>query len=163
MIWLEINGGKKSERSLVEDAFWFALKKLMPRKKNLDVIINLTNIKDAEGYCHGAPGEEYEIEVQKGQSISDLMTTVFHEMVHVRQFERKQKMDDSLPYYERPYEIEAYKLQEELWKEYQNNLKLTKDTTIICCENLERRIKDLASTTALTGSLSKNLLKELSV
>ncbi|MBT6392627.1 MAG: hypothetical protein HOJ73_04490 [Nitrosomonadales bacterium] len=140
MIWLDITGGKKSERSKVEDAFWFALSKLMPRKQNLDVTINLTSLKDADGYCHGIPGGEYEIEVKKGQSYPDLITTVFHEMVHVRQAERGQLIDSGFTktwegtdyisifstideYRNLPWEAEAYRLQEELLVKWKKNTK----------------------------------------
>lgn len=159
MIWLDITGGKKSERSKVEDAFWFALSKLMPRKQNLDVTINLTSLKDADGYCHGIPGGEYEIEVKKGQSYPDLITTVFHEMVHVRQYERRVEMDDTLPYLDRPYEQEAYKLQEELWELY--NHKKEKVITTICYESLRKKTKDSVSTIDLTELLSTSSLTKL--
>lgn len=159
MIWLDITGGKKSERSKVEDAFWFALSKLMPRKQNLDVTIHLTSLEDADGYCHGEPGGEYEIEVKKGQSYPDLITTVFHEMVHVRQYERRVEMDDTLPYLDRPYEQEAYKLQEELWELY--NQKKKKVTTTICYESLAKKTKDSASTIDLTELLSTSFLTKL--
>ena len=45
----------------------------------------------------------------------------------MRQCERNTLMEDTLPYYERPYEVEAYKLQEELWNAYKK-----KDITTTC-------------------------------
>jgi hypothetical protein len=39
-------------------------------------------------------------------------------MVHVRQAERGIEDSDEIPYYEKPTEIEAYKLQEELLEKW---------------------------------------------
>lgn len=129
---MDINGGTELERTQVEDAFWFALKELMPRKQNLDVTIELTDTGDSAcGWWLGDKGGEHSIELQTGQETSDLITALFHEMVHVRQCERSVLMDDTLPYYERPYEVEAYTLQEELWNRYQKRSNV-KDTTTIC-------------------------------
>ena len=50
----------------------------------------------------------------------ELISTLCHEMVHVKQYIRGQLDQDSdLDYFDRPSEIEAYQLQEELlelWK-----------------------------------------------
>ena len=45
MIYCNTNGGHKSERTAVEDAFWFAVEELMPKKKNLDVEFYLQNLE----------------------------------------------------------------------------------------------------------------------
>tara|TARA_Y100000592_G_C5262807_1_gene218129 strand:+ start:84 stop:263 length:180 start_codon:yes stop_codon:yes gene_type:complete len=51
-------------------------------------------------------------------SKEDLITAVFHEMVHVRQSERGEEMDFTLDYLDRPFEKEAYKLQESMLEKY---------------------------------------------
>lgn len=139
MIWMDVNGGTKLERTQIEEAFWWALKELMPRKQNLDVTIELTDTGDSAcGYWTGDKGHSHFIDIQTGQETSDLITALFHEMVHVRQCERNVLMDDTLPYYERPYEIEAYQLQEELWNRYSKKAipltgqSIKKDTMTIC-------------------------------
>lgn len=60
----------------------------------------------------------HEIELRRGMSEDNILTSLFHEMVHVRQSERGMYMDFSLPYLERPFEIEAYKLQESMFEKY---------------------------------------------
>lgn len=128
MIWMDIEGGTGQERSQLEKAFWFGLKELMPRKQNLDVSITLCDTGDSAcGWWYGEKGHSHSIELQTGQKTSDLITALFHEMVHMRQCERTTLMEDTLPYYERPYEVEAYKLQEELWNAYKK-----KDITTTC-------------------------------
>ena len=128
MIWMDINGGTELERQQLEGAFWFALSELMPRKQNLDVEVTISDLgDDACGYWYGDKGGTHSIELQTGQKTSDLITALFHEMVHMRQCERNTLMEDTLPYYERPHEVEAYTLQEELWNRYAK-----KDITTTC-------------------------------
>lgn len=123
MIDLEIRGGRKSERKLLEDAFWFALKTLMPRKRKLEIEIVLKNIPDAEGWHQAYDKYQHGIEIQKGQDVDNLLTTLFHEMVHVRQFERGEFMDeDNIPYWKKPSEKEAYKLQEEILEKWNQSM-----------------------------------------
>ena len=118
MIYFEIIGGTKSEKQLVEAAFWFALKELMPRKKNLDVLFSLVKMEGSEGNQVMIEKTFHEIEIKKGMAQADLITAVFHEMVHVRQSERGVEMDFDLDYFDRPFEIEAYKLQESMFEKY---------------------------------------------
>jgi len=118
MIYFEIIGGSKSEKQLVENAFWFALKELMPRKKNLDILFSLVKMEGTQAFQVMIEKTFHEIELKKGMSKEDLITAVFHEMVHVRQSERDEEMDFTLDYLDRPFEIEAYKLQESMLKKY---------------------------------------------
>ena len=89
MIALSIDGGTNKEQRMVHNAFNFALKYLMPRKKNLTVDISIVNIPDdAEAYHCCINKGEHEIEIQKGLIEEDFISAIFHEMVHVRQHER---------------------------------------------------------------------------
>ena len=134
MIYYSVNGGTSKERALIEKAFDFAVKELMPRKRNLDVEIFLTKMAedDADGYHLHVDKYEHNIELQTGLSEEDLVTALFHEMVHVRQTERSQMKDKGLikiwngveylsifstvdEYMSLPWEAEAYKLQEEMY------------------------------------------------
>lgn len=136
MIYLDVQGGTEAERVLVEDAFYFALKKLMPRKKNLDICITLVDFEDdVDGFHEYIDQGEHNIELQTGLIEEDLVTAVFHEMVHVRQAERGQMKDRGVikvwegveylflfsttdEYMALPWEKEAYELQEKLYDEY---------------------------------------------
>ncbi len=55
MIEMITNGGKKRERELIEDLAHFCVKKLIPRKKNLEVNISIKrNMIENEGMFAGA-------------------------------------------------------------------------------------------------------------
>jgi len=136
MIYCTVNGGTLEERKLTQDAFFFALEELMPRKKNLDVEICLTDMEDdAEGYHCYIDKNEHNIEIQRGLIEEDLITLVFHEMVHVKQYERNELRDFGIrkrwkgedhisvfsttdEYMALPWEEEAYRLQEEMYKKW---------------------------------------------
>lgn len=136
MIQISMDGGTNKERALMFDAFQFAMKYLMPRKKNLVVEITLTDIEgDVDGYHCAIDKGEHEIEIQQGLIEEDMVTCLFHEMVHVRQHERGLLKDYGIrkawkgeeyigiydtvdTYMNLPWEEEAYRLQEEMYKKW---------------------------------------------
>lgn len=136
MIYCTVNGGTEAEKIMVQEAFYFAVEKLMPRKKNLDVEFYLRDMEDdAEGYHCPIDQGEHNIELQQGLIEEDLMTLVFHEMVHVKQHERGELKDHGIrkmwkgeehvsvfstteEYMALPWEEEAYRLQEEIYNKW---------------------------------------------
>lgn len=141
MIFCTVNGGSQEERQLIEEAFYFAVEELMPRKQKLDVEIWLTDMPydDADGYHLHVDKYEHNIELQTGLIEEDLVTALFHEMVHVRQSERCQMKDKGLikiwngveylslystvdEYMSLPWEAEAYKLQEEMYTKWNSTV-----------------------------------------
>lgn len=136
MIALSIDGGTNKEQRMVHDAFNFALKYLMPRKRNLMVDINIVDIPDdAEAYHCCVEKNYHEIEIQKGLIEEDFISAIFHEMVHVRQHERGDLKDHGIrkawkgeeyfslfsttdEYMALPWEEEAYRLQEEMYEKW---------------------------------------------
>jgi hypothetical protein len=136
MINISIEGGTRREHNLVHDAFNFAMKYLMPRKQNLEVEFEVASIPDdADAYHMCVEKGRHEIEIQQGLGDADIVTAVFHEMVHVRQHERGQLKDygirkswkgeeylsiyDTVETYKNlPWEEEAYRLQEEMYSKW---------------------------------------------
>ena len=121
-----VSGGRAKQRQIVNRAAEFAWKYLMPRVKNCFVDIEIKKIKDAQGYCVESNDRIFEIEIDQRLKGDDLLTCVFHEMVHVKQGIRGELKDVSyiatkwkgeeylnLIYdVEHPWEEEAYRLQE---------------------------------------------------
>ena len=120
MNYVEVTGGKLYQRKYVESLSYFCLKILMPRKNNLEIYINLKTLnEDAYGYCLAVDNNEYELEIDKNLSLRKLLTTVAHELVHVKQYARKELKGDYVwlgrtyapkktDYWDRPWEIEAH-------------------------------------------------------
>jgi len=116
MLSLEIIGGNRIEQTLTAQAVTFAFNQLIPRIKKCTLNVYLVSSDS----CFEIDDREYEIRINKNQKGDDFLTAIFHEMVHVKQYIRGDLDEDSsLDYFDRPIEIEAYRLQEELlekWK-----------------------------------------------
>lgn len=123
-----VTGGRAKQRQIVNRAAEFAWNYLMPRISKCYIDITIKKIKDAQGYCLDCGDREFEIEIDQRLKGEDLLTCVFHEMVHVKQGVRGELKDISytakqwkgeeyinLIYdYDHPWEEEAYHLQEEI-------------------------------------------------
>ena len=123
-----VDGGSKRQREMAFQAASFAWMQLMPRIKKCVVNIELKKMKGYHGTCLDIGDRDYVIEVDKKLSLGDdFLTTVFHEMVHVRQYVRKELFsecnfyDTREEYLNLPWEIKAYKVQEELLDEWKKS------------------------------------------
>jgi len=117
---VEVTGGKPYQRKYVESIAFFCIDKLMPKMKSLDINIKLRTIpEDSYGYCMSETTREFDIEIDKNLTLRRLLTTVAHEMVHVKQYARKELTGDSTwqgktynpkttDYWDEPWEIEAH-------------------------------------------------------
>ena len=127
MIFIDTIGGNEKQRKLVTDVAYWCVNRLMPRMKKLEIEIQINNLKDnAVGYCMMQDDNRtYEIEVDKKLDIEEMIVTVCHEMVHVKQYARNElginDKNDGQNYFDLPYEKEAYELQEILLKQYQED------------------------------------------
>jgi predicted metallopeptidase len=86
--------------------------------------------KQVWGYCNGLEDEDYVIEISSNINTSDMVTTIFHELVHVKQIIDGRLDEDGrtwkgktydttkTPYKELPWEIEAFRLQRLMTKEF---------------------------------------------
>ena len=124
MNFIDTIGGNKKQRELITDVAYFCVDRLMPRMKTLEIEIQINNLKDqAVGYCMMQDDNRtFELEVDKKLDDDELITTVCHEMVHVKQYARNElginDNHDGENYYDLLYEKEAYELQEILLEEY---------------------------------------------
>ena len=117
----------------------------MPRMQTLDITVKLKDLKDsAYGYCLCEDERTFEIEVDRSLPLRKLLTTVAHEMVHVKQYARKELKEDynwlgktyaptKVSYWDQPWEIEAHGREIGLfvrWAEKNNlgNKKWTQDS-----------------------------------
>lgn len=130
MNYVSVKGGNKFQREVVEKTVCFMMKELLPRFRTLEIEVNLKKMNDdAVGYClMGDTNREFEIECSRNVTLKELVTTVVHEMIHVKQYARKEmndnlveggnavwrgkKVSPNTTYYNLPWEKEAYKLQD---------------------------------------------------
>ena len=119
MVIVEVTGAKTKKAALARDAAIFAFNYLMPRaKKDVDVEIIFTKMDGVCGYQAETGDRQFEIEIDKRLQGDNLLTAIFHEITHCVQDLRGKKEGWELPYYERPFEIEAYEMQEKILKKW---------------------------------------------
>ena len=136
MNYVNVMGATKLKRALVEDVVDFCISELMPRMRTLEIEVNIKNLKNEGVAGWGYEGEDnrdFYIDVDKNLTGGELIETVCREMVHVWQsatrkmkdlpFGRKMYMgkvyDETTAYDDEPWEIEAYAMQGDLLKKFE--------------------------------------------
>ena len=120
-MYITVNGGKAHQRKHVQTMVEFCIETLMPRMRTLEITVNLCKPTGALGYCLELDNKrEFELEVDKTQPMRKLLETVAHEMVHVKQYARREMNPHSdnwlgktynpkkVSYWDLPWEIEAH-------------------------------------------------------
>jgi hypothetical protein len=120
-MFITVTGGKPNQRKYVESMVEFCINTLMPRMKTLDITVRLCTPKGAMGYCLELDNKrEFDIEIDRTQSMRKMLETLAHEMVHVKQFARRElhPANDEwygktynpkkVDYWDLPWEIEAH-------------------------------------------------------
>ena len=126
MNYIEVNGGNKFQKHIAETVVTQMIKALMPRMKTLEITVNIKKLTgDAVGWCMMEDdNREFTIDVHNKLTLKDFVTTICHEMVHVKQYVRKELFSEVNFYKTReeylnlPWEVEAYEKQEILYKKW---------------------------------------------
>lgn len=118
---ISIQGGTKNQKKYARSMVKFCIKTLMPRMKTLDITVKLKNPKGAMGYCLELDDNRtFEIEADKKLRLRKLLETIAHEMVHVKQYARRELHPvhntwcgktinpKKISYWDLPWEIEAH-------------------------------------------------------
>jgi hypothetical protein len=123
MSYISVKGGTKKQRELVESMAYYCVDMLgMSKLRTLDIEVKLTKLTSAIGYCLSYDTRNFELEIAKQSSLRRMLETVAHEMVHVKQYARKELVDQDMDgvcflgkkinpdveYWDKPYEIEAH-------------------------------------------------------
>jgi hypothetical protein len=127
MNYIEISGGKRVERDVVEHVVHWCLQRMMPRIKTLNIEVNLTKLDEAYGYCLCEDKRTFQLDIKKGLTLFQLITTVCHEMTHVKQYAtgelkevdygakwKGRRFSDEMAYSKLPWEKQAFKMEKEL-------------------------------------------------
>ena len=110
----------KKKENLICEALAYGASKLFPETD--DVYINISAIRKQGvcGDCMFEDDNEFTIRLNKSIFFSDLVTTVLHELVHVKQYLEGMVMDTESAYEDRWQEIEAHTLEKELTEGFFN-------------------------------------------
>lgn len=136
---ITVTGGKPKQRRYVESMVQFCIDTLMPRMRTLEIEVKLCSPKGAMGYCLELDtNREFEIEVDRTLSYRKMLETVAHEMVHVKQYARRELHPSKeawlgktinpkkVSYWDLPWEIEAHGREVGLFVRYCEENKLGK-------------------------------------
>ena len=77
-------------RSQIKDAVQIAKRHLMPKMPDLTVEIQIVNGLGFYGLCSDLGEKHYMIEVDNNGDIREMISTVIHEMTHVKQYVRNE-------------------------------------------------------------------------
>jgi Zn-dependent peptidase ImmA (M78 family) len=109
---ITVIGGKGNQSKYVESMANYCLKKFLPRHRTVNVEIKIKRFGNdtSYGYCLQESKRDYEIEVNRNLRLRDMLTTIAHEMVHVKQYVRNEMLPNEydIDYWDRPSEIEAH-------------------------------------------------------
>ena len=148
---IHVKGSNKTTRKLVEYATWFYAEKLMGKrlmsglKININLKKNMIDKTDCEGTAiwedEGPRPREFTIKLDSGVKIRNLLISLAHEMVHVKQWAKDEMYEYMKPnmvrfkgekihmkevdYFDYPWEIEAYGRQLGLFIRFCENEGLT--------------------------------------
>ena len=133
---LNITGGRKKQRQVVEDVVKWSIKKLnLHRIKTLNLTFSIKTLKSLYGQLEQLDDKrrEFSVVLDKNVDTKDLIRTVIHEMVHIKQYIRKE-MDSEIvgsrmrwksktypydiKYDDMPWEKEANRLETKYGNEY---------------------------------------------
>jgi len=133
VILISLRGGTKTQRNLTEDAARYIIKQLLPRKRKLNIDFHIRNtlIEDAVGYCSMLDNtNDFLIELHHRGTLYDYISFLAHELVHLKQYTKKEvneagfwkgKDFSKAAYRKQPWEIEAWKRQHSLAKDFIKN------------------------------------------
>lgn len=105
-------------QDLICEVVEFGRKNLFPRHKHININIIAMRNKGVYGDCMYEDDRDFTIRFDKTLPRIEIITTLLHELVHVKQYLRNEEMDYTLPYDERPHEIEAHALEKQLTEAY---------------------------------------------
>ena len=127
MNYIEVTGGNAFQRKVAETVVYRMIYEMMPRVRTLDINVEIKKLTgDAVGWCLMCDtNREFEIEISKDLSLKEFVSTICHEMVHVKQYYRKEmdgismrwkkgRVANKTGYYDLPWEKEAYRMQDKL-------------------------------------------------
>lgn len=124
---IEVSGGTRAERDIVEHTVHWCVQKMMPRLRTLNIEVNITKLDEAFGYCLCEDKRTFQIDLKKGLTLYELIATTCHEMTHLKQYAtgelkevnygakwKGRLFDDAVAYSKLPWEKEAFKTEKEL-------------------------------------------------
>jgi hypothetical protein len=113
---IDIRGGKAHERGYIEATVAWCLKRLqLDTLHTLELDIRIKPLGDCCGWCKPLKDSKraFQVAIDNNQTLRNLVMTVVHEMIHVKQYARGEWLMDGEPEAWGSQEI----LTDQLWKQ----------------------------------------------
>lgn len=128
-------------KKMAEDVVFWCYNKLLPHHSTIHVDIDFKHIRQTgyDGLCEwqdtNVAPREFKITVHKGFGKKNIIQTIIHEMIHVKQYAKGELAEryrgghtqywngvdhNETEYEDQPWEIEAHSLEDALYEEYIN-------------------------------------------
>tara|TARA_R100000008_G_C3501595_1_gene124007 strand:+ start:226 stop:606 length:381 start_codon:yes stop_codon:yes gene_type:complete len=106
------------KKEIAKKTVEWSVKRLgLSKLKKLNILVKIKTLEgeDCDGYCEEISHKErkYNIVISDNQNLRDFVMTVIHEMIHVKQYVRKEWLIDGEPEAWGAQEI----LADEIWKD----------------------------------------------
>ena len=121
----------KNANTIEEATYFFA--GVLIHKRTLDKLcidIEFEDLGEDHGFCEKTDDFDYTITLNSNLSLMNMIKTLAHEMVHVKQHAKKELKDSNgaiiwkkklyrdYNYFEAPWEVEAYSMEDDLLELY---------------------------------------------
>ena len=118
-----VDNGTDEQVAIVSRVMDFISQHEMFKKHNKVIVIDIDFLNTKGGGCVEVERGQFEIEINKRYCEKTIEKILIHEMIHVEQYVSGRltqtqwmgKPQPQVPYMEQPWEIEAYKLESELY------------------------------------------------
>jgi len=106
---ITVNGGTRNQREYAFSMAAFVCQKfgIAP---NIEINFRRMSQDNNYGYVCHVDGNDYEVDIKRSLRMRDMLTTLAHELVHVKQYvkgEMPEKLSEG-DYWDRAHEIEAH-------------------------------------------------------
>lgn len=111
MIIIDVHGSSAYKKRYATNAIRYCLAVLLPNIRSIEIEVKLSKCSGAMGYCTtGDNDRHFCLEVNHEQSLKEFITTICHEMIHVKQHvlgEYDITNHRGIDYWDQPWELEA--------------------------------------------------------
>lgn len=106
---ITINGGTRNQRKYAESMTAYVCQKFNITP-TVEISFRRMDNDTNYGYCCHLENNDFEIDVKRSLRLRDMLITLAHELVHVKQYVKKEmpKRISEGDYWDRPHEIEAH-------------------------------------------------------
>ena len=107
---ITVNGGSKKQKNYAFSMAEFVCQKF-DIAPNIEINFKRMSKDPNYGYCCHLDDNDFEIEIKRTLKLRAMLTTLAHELIHVKQYvygEYNDEFEEGLDYWDKPSEIEAH-------------------------------------------------------